>query len=229
MEDDGTTLILTRPADRSQEFLSQCEALAGRRLPSIISPVIEIQPHGDLPDLNIYATIVVTSVSAVMRLAEEGALVGRRVATVGERTAALARDHGADARCLGDDVAAFLSAAADIEPPAIHCRGVHARGDLAAQLTKAGLSCDEAVVYDQVQRPLNAAARSVLSGQGRVILPLFSPRSARLLSRAGPPAAEVVVIAMSDAVASEWQGGGDVRIAREPNSTAMCDLVINAF
>ncbi len=228
MDDDGTTLILTRPADRSEEFLSMCEARADRRLPAIISPVIEIQPFGDLPDLASYRTLILTSASAVTRLANDGLLTGRRVMTVGERTAELARLSGADATCLGEDVESFLASAQSVEPPALHCRGVHARGELASRLTERGVPCDEVVIYDQVQKPLSHAARAVLTGQGRAILPLFSPRSARLVSQLAISASPVV-IAMSDAVAAEWQGAGDVRIAQEPTSAAMCDLVIRAF
>ncbi len=229
MEDDGTTLILTRPADRSEEFLSQCEARAGRRLSAVIAPVIEIVPFGELPDLNAYETIILTSPSAVSRLAAERALTGKSVATVGERTAELARSHGADADCLGEDVAAFLSSETPISAPAVHCRGVHARGDLAGRLTRAGTLCDEAVIYDQVQKPLTAAARAVLSSEDRVVLPLFSPRSARLVSQSVAGTGHLVIIAMSEAVAAEWMGGGDIRIAQEPTSAAMCDLVIGAF
>ena len=229
MDDDGTTLILTRPADRSEDFLSLCEARMGRRLPSIISPVIEITPHGDLPNLDLYQTVILTSASAVSRLGDEKYLSGRKVVTVGERTAQLARELGAHANCLGEDIESFLASDVPIETPALHCRGVHARGNLAERLSKRGVETDEAVIYDQVQKPLNAAARAVLAGKGRVILPLFSPRSAKLVSQSRAASADTIIIAMSRAVADEWQGGGDVRIAQEPTSAAMVDRVIEAF
>ena len=229
MDDDGATLILTRPADRSEAFLSLCERRLGRRLPSVISPVIEILPSGDIPDLSPYRTVILTSASAVVRLAEAGVLAGQRVATVGERTAALARESGAEATCLGENVDTFLSGAGDLAVPCIHCHGQHVRGRLAERLTERGTPCDAVVVYDQVSRPLTPAARALLSGPNPVVLPLFSPRTARLVAQGGSITAPRIVIAMSKAVAEEWPAGGDVRIAQEPTIDAMCDMVIDAF
>ena len=229
MEDDDPTLILTRPADRAQAFLALCEARLGRRIPAIISPVIEIVPFGDIPDLTEFDTLIVTSASAVSRLADEGLLGGRRVATVGERTAALAKSSGASATCLGENVETFLERVDQLSGPCLHLRGVHSRGDLALNVSKAGVPCAEAVIYDQIQRPLSSAARSAIAGQGRAILPLFSPRTAELLSSAAEAGTNASIIAMSDAVAAAWRGGGDVKIAQEPTNDAMCDMVIAAF
>ncbi len=229
MHDESATLLLTRPRARSEEFLSLCEASAGHRLPSVISPVIEIADVGELPDLSGYDTIILTSANAVRRLGPAGLLRGRSVATVGTHTAELATVFGADARSLGDDVESFLASKPAFAGPAIHCHGVHARGALAARLLALGQACDEAVVYDQVAQPLNAAARALLDGTSRVVLPLFSPRSAKLVSASGPPIAPVTAIAMSQAVADAWQFGGDVRIAYEPRSDAMRDAVLSAL
>lgn len=229
MDDDGATLILTRPADRSEAFLSLCERRMNRRLSSIISPVIDIVPTGDIPDLNAYRTIILTSASAVALFSDAGVLIGKKVATVGERTAALAREAGADAKCLGENVEAFLAQGFGLEGPCLHCHGRHVRGDLAEKLTALGVSCDEVVIYDQISRPLSSAARAVLTGQGKVVLPLFSPRTAQLVAQAGPVTAPCTVIAMSDAVARAWPGDGDIRVAQEPTVDAMCDSVMGAF
>ncbi|MXQ08214.1 uroporphyrinogen-III synthase [Alphaproteobacteria bacterium GH1-50] len=226
MDDEGATILMTRPADRSAAFLSLCETRAGRRLPAVVSPIIEIRDEGDLPDLARYRTIILTSASAVERLAREGQLVGRAVAAVGDRTAAEARAAGADAVALGDTVEDFLQNTSWVAPPAIHCRGIHARGDLAARLSEQGISCDEAVIYDQIGRPLSAAARGLLTGSGRVVLPVFSPRSARLIAEFGGITAPLSVVAMSDAVAEAWNGPGTVQIAREPTADAMSEAVL---
>lgn len=226
MDDEGATILMTRPADRSEEFLSRCETRAGRRLPAVVSPIIEIRDEGDLPDLSRYATVVLTSASAVARLAREGQLQGRSVACVGARTAELSRAAGASASALGDTVEGFLGAAASLQPPAIHCRGIHTRGDLAARLTDMGIQCDEAVIYDQIGRPLSVAARGLLTGSGRVVLPVFSPRSARLIAGFGGITAPLTVIAMSQAVADAWSGPGRVQIAYEPTADAMAEAVL---
>lgn len=230
MTDEASpTLLLTRPGPQSAEFLALCERAGGRRLPAVISPILRIVAEGDLPDLDAYATVIVTSGNAVGRLDEAGLLAGRRVAAVGERTAALARAAGAEATCLGETVEAFLACGSRISAPAVHCRGVHSRGALANRLTEAGTPCDEAVVYDQVPEPLSPAARRLLSGAAPVVLPLFSPRSARLLAGAGGLSAPLRVLAISAATAEAWTGPGIVEVAPEPTADAMCSMTIDAF
>ena len=229
MDDEGATILMTRPAGRSEEFLSLCEARAGRRLPAVVSPIIEIVDEDPVPDLSLYRTVIVTSGAAVRRIAEDGQIAGRRLVTVGERTAELARQFGADAHALGETAEAFLSNRGEVVPPAILCRGVHARGDLANRLGASGIPCDEAVVYDQDALPLSSAARALLSGTERVVIPLFSPRSARLVAMAATVAAPTTVIAMSGAVADAWDRAGDIRVARNPTADAMADLVLACF
>ena len=54
MSDAEPTLLLTRPSDTSAAFLSHVEAAAGRRVPVVISPVIEIVASGALPEIEAY-------------------------------------------------------------------------------------------------------------------------------------------------------------------------------
>ena len=220
------TLLLTRPEAQSQEFLALCEALAGRRLPCVVSPVLEIVDLGEVPDLTLFRTVIVTSGNAVRRLGRT--LAGRVVVTVGERTAALARDQGADARCLGPDVDAFLENIDGVEGPAVHVRGVHTRGDLAGRAAAKGLTVEEAVIYDQVARPLSRAAEALLQGNSPVVVPLFSPRSAGLLS-ATPIGAPIFVIAISPATRVAWTGPGRVTVAETPTAEAVCRAVTEAL
>lgn len=229
MSDTQATLLLTRPAQSSSRFLALCETAAGRRLPVVVSPLIEIVEAGTLPDLSSYATIVVTSRHAVQRLGEAGVLRGRRLACVGEATADLARRYGADADALGPDVDGFLERASELAGPCLYCRGVHVATDLAAALSERGSPTDEAVVYDQVARPLSAAARTVLSGRDPVVVPVFSKRSGALLQAARPFLAPLKIVAISDSVAQSWSAGGAIRVAREPNMTAMVEATIGEF
>lgn len=229
MNDLQATLLLTRPASQSEAFLAECEALAGRRLPVVVSPLLSIEPVGDIPDLDPYATLIVTSANAVRHLADVQALSGRNVATVGESTAELARQHGAAAQAFGENVETFVERADDIEGPALYCRGVHSRGDLAARVRQAGVEIDEVVIYDQVALSPTKAARSLLAGTSPVVAPVFSPRTARLLSAIGPISADLTIIAMSQAVAAAWVGPGKVLTVSEPTSAAMCSLTIGAL
>ena len=214
------TLLLTRPAPSSAEFLAACEARLGRRIPYVQSPLIEIRalsvPSGGAE------TVVLTSGNAVRVLGNW--LKGRRVATVGQNTAALAQQAGADAVALGETGQELLENAGKIDGPVLVCRGVHARLDLAAELENRGVPAREAIVYDQVARNLTDEAKSLLTGDRPVVAPVFSPRSAALLSDHAI-SAPLTILAISSATAEAWKGDADIRIAESPTAEAMSRLV----
>ncbi len=219
-------LLLIRPKVQSLAFLADCEARLGRRIDAVVSPIIDIEPIGEIPDLDGYGTVIFTSSNAVRQMSEN--LKGRLVATVGDATAELARSLGADATVFGETANDLLDRAEALVPPVLICRGVHARVDLQAELTARGVAATSVIVYDQVARSLTPLAVDLLSGSNPVILPLFSPRSAMLLSRE-PLRAPMNVIAISEAVKAAWTGASIARVAKEPNSKAVCDLVTEAL
>ncbi|MBT8459196.1 MAG: uroporphyrinogen-III synthase [Boseongicola sp.] len=229
MDDASPTLLLTRPDAQSRGFLAECEARAERRLPAVIAPVMRILDVGDVPDLDLFGSVLVTSSHAVRRLSDSGAMRGHRVFTVGEMTAALARADGADASALGEDIDGFLRRTSELVPPCLYARGRHVRLDLRAELVARGFDCEEAVIYDQVAQPIGRAGRALLAGGAPVVAPLFSARSAELLSASTEIKAPVTALAMSEAVAAAWNGGGDVRVVPEPTSAAMCAAVADYF
>lgn len=226
MSDTQPTLLLSRPKAQSVEFLSECEKHAGKRLPVVISPVIRIDPVSQLPDLNAYATLVFTSSNGVAACASD--LRGRRVVTVGSKTCALAAQAGANATSLGEDVETFLTNTFEIEGPVLHCRGVHARGDLAKRLRAVGIQADEEIVYDQLAQPPTLAARNLLNSRAKVVVPVFSPRSAQLLSETVANA-DLHVIAMSAAVAEAWFGPGKISIVSKPTAEEMVKMTVRCF
>ena len=220
------TLFLTRPKHQSRAFLNMCEHEAGRALPSIISPLIRIEAVGELPDFDKFATLIVTSSNAVRRISED--IAGRRVVTVGQATAELAHEFGADASCLGENVEDFLSHSDQLAGPVLYCRGVHGLGNLAKVLDTKGASIEEAVVYDQVEQPLSATALDLLNGSSKILAPVFSARTARLLSANGIQS-NVTLIAISRNVAEAWEGLGSVLVAEAPTAKSMCAKVLEGF
>ncbi len=226
MNDTSATLLLTRPEPQSRAFLAECEIAMQRRLPVVISPLLRIEPLGEVPDLEPFDTIILTSGNGVARLGS--ALAGRHVVTVGEKTAALARESGAAAVALGENVEAFLEQASKIKDRVLFCRGVHSRGDLAEKLTGFGVRVEEAVLYHQAAVPLSNAACLLLEGAAPVIAPVFSPRTAKLLS-ANQISAPITVLAISAATAQAWTAGGQIRTANAPDSASMQELVAQSF
>ncbi|MEK6217517.1 MAG: uroporphyrinogen-III synthase [Boseongicola sp.] len=220
------TLLLTRPEPQSSEFLARCEREHGARISAVISPVFRIVDTGDIPPLDEYRSLIFTSGHAVRRVGEAGLLNGRTVATVGQATAELARDYGAVAKAYGADLETFLANCADLANPCLHLRGSHTRGDLAARLASMDKVTSEAVVYDQLTRPPTRAAQAIIAGTDSIIVPLFSPRSAQLLSRIIGRRADVTVVAISEAVAAASRTIGKAHIAAAPTVEAMCAATV---
>lgn len=165
---DGPTpvLLITRPAPAA---LRLAQDLAGLDLPTIIAPLMRIDPvPHNAAALDRAAGLVFTSESGVAFAGTGG---GRPAICVGPRTALAAEAAGFDTRTGPGDAAGLMPMLQDLGPGWVHVRGAHVAADL-------GL--ESVVVYDQTALPLTAAAAQVLAGDAPVILPLFSPRSARL-------------------------------------------------
>lgn len=181
------TLLLTRPQKDAQAFAQ--EILSHQPAAQIlISPVLTITPIGTLPDLSAYAAVVFTSRHAVACFAHAHIPKKMTCFAVGEATAEAAKK-------LGFSVINSAGAAQDLillvqktgaAGPLIHPHGQHARGQIATTLTKKGIPCAECVIYDQIETPLSVQARALLTQPQALLVPVFSPRSARLLQRYGP-------------------------------------------
>ncbi len=222
-----TTLLLTRPLPQSERFAELIgETLADLRV--VISPVLRIV-RVETPDLRDGEDIVLTSASA-LDVIDTAPLVGRTAYCVGDRTAAAAKAAGLHAVSADGDADALVRLIRSAPPGGglVHLRGRHGRGDVADRLAATGLTVREVVVYDQQPVPLSPEARALLGDTEPVILPLFSPRSAALLSEAVPdPAAPMAIVAISDAAAKAWNGPSPARrvVAGRPNAQAVLDAI----
>ena len=221
------TLVLTRPEARSRALAAVVEAMPGVDARIIVAPIMEIVCTGDPPDLAPYTAIILTSTNAVHCGPD---LAGVRVHCVGERTAAAARDAGADVLTVAQDADTLVGRISG-PGPLLHLRGQHARGAVAQRLARAGTQTGEAVIYAQEARPLPTEARAAIEGEAAVVLPLFSPRSARLVGDTVRPGPACQVIAMSRAVADAWTGatGGAAEISDVPTGEAMLDRIVAAL
>jgi uroporphyrinogen-III synthase len=210
------TLVLTRPDAQSREIV----AALGQTVPVIVSPIMRILPAGMALDIGRYAGVVLTSANA---LAHAPDLRGLAAWCVGRRTAEAAQAAGAEVRLVARDADDLVAQIKDAGP-LVHLRGEHARGNVAKRLNLAGIDTDEVVIYRQEALPLSAEAKAIIEGAGPVVLPLYSPRSAKLLGEqiaaVGP---RVRTIAMSAAVAEAWREatGEDADVAPAPTGEEM--------
>jgi len=226
------TLLLTRPQKDAQAFAQ--EVLSHQPAAQIlISPVLTITPIGTLPDLSAYAAVVFTSRHAVACFAHAHIPKKMTCFAVGEATAEAAKK-------LGFLVINSAGAAQDLillvqktgaAGPLIHPHGQHARGQIAAILTKKGIPCAECVIYDQIETPLSVQARALLTQPQALLVPVFSPRSARLLQRYGPLPNGSEIIAISQTVAACFSTQAHIKttVACHPNRGAMLKAVLRRF
>ncbi|OIP86487.1 MAG: hypothetical protein AUK37_03110 [Rhodobacterales bacterium CG2_30_65_12] len=214
------TLVLTRPEAQSREIAATLD----RSVPVIISPVMQIVAAGRAPEIANFAGVVLTSANALVHAPD---LQGKPAYCVGERTARAARDAGAEVRLVARD-ADDLVARVEGDGPLLHLRGEHARGSIAERLNSAGIVTEYFVIYRQEALPLSAEAKAAIEGTSRVVLPLYSPRTARLLGeRIGQPGPAVQPIAMSEAVARAWRAttGTEAEVVPEPSGEAMLKAI----
>ena len=226
------TLLLTRPQKDAQAFAQ--EVLSHQPAAQIlISPVLTITPIGTLPDLSAYAAVVFTSRHAVACFAHAHIPKKMTCFAVGEATAEAAKK-------LGFLVISSAGAAQDLillvqktgaAGPLIHPHGQHARGQIAATLTKKSIPCAECVIYDQIETPLSVQARALLTQPQALLVPVFSPRSARLLQRYGPLPNGSEIIAISQTVAACFSTQPHIKttVACHPNRGAMLKAVLRRF
>ncbi|MGP9789855.1 uroporphyrinogen-III synthase [Roseinatronobacter sp. NSM] len=232
------TLLLTRPQQAAQDF-AQAVTVAGWTGAVMVAPLMRIVLRPPDPAALAGAgagTLVFTSHHGVGAWVAAGGDVTLPVWCVGPRTAQAARDAGfrAIVQPPGGDAVSLRAAllAARPVPPVVHLRGEHAAMALAQELTGAGLPAREVVVYDQRNCALPDVARDLLSRPGPVVVPLFSPRSARLfaaeLGKLRNPGAQLHVIAISSACAGALDGGkcSTLRIVDHPDGGAMRNAVL---
>ncbi len=230
MSDPRPTLLLTRPLATSRRFADGFRARFGQDWPIVLCPLMETQHLSpDLPDKP-FAHVAFTSETAVAAYAR---LSGDRTPIawcVGQRTALAARTAGfpvrqgpGDAEALMNLIRAERPAGAFLWP-----RGAQIARDLASELRAAGFEITGLQVYTQRAADPTAGAMALLAGDRPLLLPLFSPRSARLAADAfGAHAAPIRVAALSPAVADAAGRLAPERlsIAGKPESESLLDAL----
>jgi uroporphyrinogen-III synthase len=222
------TILLTRPQVQSGMLAARLRQVLGDGFPILVSPVLDIVPVAfDLPFKPNY--VILTSVHAV-DAARAAGLTGLPAFCVGDRTAEAAGEVGLLARSAGGDAADLIALLSQARPPGrgLYLRGRHVAADLATELDSAGLDTVAVIAYDQLSRPLSTQARTVLAGREAVILPVFSPRSSRLLAaEVEGTAAPLDLIAISAKAAAPWQGtAASITVAAAPDGPSMEHAIV---
>ena len=223
---DPPVLLLTRPEEASRRFAAGLAGELPNGVRAVIAPLLEIEViSGPIAPQQ---TLILTSQNAVRALAEGS---DQAVWCVGPRTAEAAERAGLTVLGVAPTAEILLAdiVAANARGPLLHLRGDKVAFPLAEKLTQAGIETIESVVYRQKRLPLTQEARDLLAEGARVVVPLFSPESARafLAEIEGLPVRPEIV-AISEAVARicRVSGVAVVRVAETPDGTAMKSAVL---
>lgn len=228
------TFLLTRPLPQSQRFATLLRA-RWPEMAVVISPLMA--PEFLTPDVpqRDFAALILTSeagAEAARRISATGQMLPQRAFCVGDRTAAAAKAAGFAMQSAAGDATDLLALIANHRPtgPLLFLRGVDSTGDIRNQLLLAGIETVSAIAYHQTSLPLTAEARHLMQGSAPVVLPLFSPRSARLAVAERPAQgalAPLWVAALSPAVAQVAVdlAPQHMRIAARPDQDAMLAAV----
>ncbi|GAB5449361.1 uroporphyrinogen-III synthase [Gymnodinialimonas sp.] len=216
------TLLLTRPRLASERFATGVQGAD-----VVIAPLMEIIGTGTDIALDGVAGLILTS-EAVVPFLPRTALPAY---CVGPRTATAACAAGFKAEALGQDAEGLIQALAKLRPPGplLHPHGTYTRGDVAGRLSALGLPTTGLAVYDQREVPPSPAFHAALTLPGLVV-PLFSPRSARLFAAAAPSVPDTAqIIALSPAVVEALPDTlrAQTRIAEAPTGDAMRGILVS--
>lgn len=230
MSKDRPVILLTRPKKQSERFAVLCQQALGDQQDIIQSPVLRIE-FLPLPAVDSDCeALIFSSENGVAAYVQANGRTDLPAYCVGERTAKAADAAGLRAHCANgsaDDLVKLVQAAG-IRGKMLHIHGEHTRGDIAARL---GGNTREVVGYRQIEQPINKVALAALAGTRKIILPMFSPRTAELFfSAVGNITAPLCVVSMSEAVKNAVIGSNlprntRIETADTPDAAAMLRII----
>ncbi|MGB0902607.1 uroporphyrinogen-III synthase [Halocynthiibacter sp.] len=215
-------VLLTRAKTQSERFAN---GFCADNAEFIIAPLMQIERiNADFPPHD--GDFVLTSENAVMTLPDIYHGTGRRAYCVGKRTALAAGTVGFDAVSADGNAHDLhdLIVKTHKNKNLLHLSGEHLANDTLTDIP--GLQ--RIVTYKQTALPADPKVQKLLSGEAPVIVPLFSPRSARLFFSAYPEiTAPIHVVAISAATAETVanRAATKIGIAARPDADNMKKMV----
>jgi uroporphyrinogen-III synthase len=227
----GVPVLITRPDAEAQAFAIALRRRFGPRVAPLIAPLIA--PRYLAPPVSGLDVegLIFTSVHGVEGARLLGLSSTGPAYCVGRKTASAARAAGIEALSADGDADALYALILAKRPGGrlLHVRGEESRGDLDTRLTAAGIPTRSLVVYRQEPLPLSDEAACALRHEGKIVVTLFSPRSAALFVAALPDrtSASLHLAVMSPAVAAALTGlkVAALTVADRPDANGMLDAV----
>jgi uroporphyrinogen-III synthase len=224
-------LLVTRPEPDASETAARLRALD---IDAVVEPLLTSQTlTTTLPPADGFTALAITSANALRALHDRGEiprLRGLPVYTVGDRSAAVARDFGfaqvVSAEGNVDDLIALL-AGAGVDGPVLYPTARQQAGNLAKALAPRGVMVITAAVYEMAAAGALTADLTTFDGAL-----FYSRRTAETFAHLAPADAHRArpgMLCLSEAVAEPLLAAHFVRVslADHPSEEAMMALALS--
>lgn len=236
MNQQTPIVLLTRPKAQSESLAALLRDRWGSGVEVVVSELLQIVMAAGYAQIPQETALIFTSARGVEAFDLHQRARGHVAYCVGAATQAAAARAGCNAHSADGDVAALTQMILTARPqpnprvPMVYLCGQHVTGGLDETLTAQGLSVDKRVVYDQLAMRLNGAAKRLLQTPQRVIVPVFSPRSATVLSsQVRKISASLDLIFISQAAQKAWQGASARQmVVARPSGDVMLQAIHDA-
>lgn len=224
-------MIVTRPEPQGADFAAAVRAEWDAPIRILLSPLLQIAPVTVTDDLSGISAVILTSVNGVAQAARLALPSSVAAYCVGEKTAKAAAEAGFTPVTGPGDAEQLIAMILAQRPAGIlaHIRGRHARGNIAAALTDAGVPCRDVIAYEQHAKPLTDIAQKALQGQNPVVVPLFSARTCTIFQCSGRISAPLHVVAISPAALPADLHAVTKTVASAPDGPAMIRATLDCL
>lgn len=223
-------VLLTRPMLQSQRFARSLLPLSREDLTLAIAPLTRPEALDVALPEGRFAALILTSETGAQMAMRWRNLLPDLAFCVGDRTAAAARAAGFDAiSARGDarDLLALLRASPDLGRY-LYLHGQDRAADV-GEMLKGERDVTSLAVYAQRAQPLSEQALGLLRQPITLVLPIFSPRNARLLVKNLPSDIQAdlwpLVISENARNALPARLAERALVAERPDGDAMLSLI----
>ncbi|MEZ5798678.1 MAG: uroporphyrinogen-III synthase [Paracoccaceae bacterium] len=231
-------VLITRPQPQADRLAQALDSAMPGKVRPVLAPLMRaVFLPVDLPPGRFDALILTseTGAEAAGRLRAAGAVLPDTLFCVGPRTARAALAHGfqpkAPAMTAKDLLQRLVLTGGAGRMLYLHGRDVSS--PLADRLAQAGIPAEARAVYAQEPLALPPQALALLQQPGPVVVPLYSPRSARLFQAALPAGtrADLRPCAISDSALSALSEPLSARgvVAEAPDGPAMMRAILRVI
>ena len=205
-------IVITRPLPQGERFADAVRGAFGGAVDVLVAPVMRIDHLA--VEVSQKCDVIFSSANAVGALGQAGS--GRVAYCVGERTALAAKQAGFATYVAHGSAKSLIELVLDHGSNArlVHIRGEHSRGGIAPTLRESGVDVTEVIAYRQAEVYLSRDVLTQISNAGLAIFPIFSPRTAQILSRQlSGHDVNCAVVALSDEIAGQVGFAKEIDVA----------------